>query len=209
MLFDAIIYKCRMSAFYKKWKKQNQHNFCEVQTIFDMNRVHIGNRTYGMINPHLFDNIQSQLYIGSFCSIAENVHFVLGEHDYSKFSTYPYNAFINKHEKEIPKTKGDIVVEDDVWIGINSIILSGVTIHQGAVIGAGSVVSSDIPPYAVYAGGKIIKYRFSNEIINKLLTIDYKKITDQFIINNYNLLNGNINDFINSKIFIDICTDIK
>lgn len=193
-----------MALFYRKWRKENQHNFCEIQTIFDMDRVHIGKYTYGMINPHLYDNIESQLYIGSFCSIAENVHFVLGEHDYSKFSTYPYNTFINRKEKAVPKTKGDIVVENDVWIGINSIVLSGVTIHQGAVIGAGSVVSCDVPPYAIYAGGKIIKYRFSNEVIRKLLTINYEKLTDEFVIRNNELLNGNINEFISSGAFRNI-----
>lgn len=207
MLFKTIIYKWRMHNFYKKWKKNNCHNFCEVQTFFDLNKVHIGNRTYGMINPHFYNDTSSQLYIGSFCSIAENVHFVWGEHDYSKFSTYPFAFYIGKQGQSISRAKGNIIIEDDVWIGINSIVLSGVTIHQGAVIGAGSIVTKDIPPYAIYAGGKVIKYRFSDEIIKKLLQIDYNKITDEFVKRNYQELNSSIDVFIKSNTFKMICYD--
>lgn len=205
MLFDYLVHKYKFYMFSKKWKKRNSHNYCEVQTIFDMDRVCIGNKTYGMINPHLFQNIESRIIIGSYCSIAENVHFILGEHDYTKFSTYPFNAFINKTEKEIPKTKGDIIIEDDVWIGMNSTILSGVKIHQGAVIGAGSVVSKDIPPYAIFAGGKIVKYRFTQNVIDKLLNVDYKKISEKFVIDNYKLLSGDIAEFITDESFLEIC----
>lgn len=72
-----------------------------------------------------------------------------------------------KHEAT---SKGDIVVKDDVWIGYGSIILSGVHIGQGAVIAAGSVVSHDVPPYAIVGGvpARLIKYRFSEEMTKKL-----------------------------------------
>ena len=79
------------------------------------------------------------------------------------------------------ETKGDIIIEDDVWIGYGCTILSGVKIGQGAVIGTRSVVAKDIPPYAIYAGNKIIKYRFSNKVIEKLLKIDFSKINEKCI----------------------------
>lgn len=169
-------YKMKWRKWYKEWRNENRHNSCEAQFIFKKENVHVGNYTYGMINAHLYQNDDAELYIGSFCSVAENVDFVFNEHDYHRFSTFPYNGYMFQ-EKEFAPTKGNIIVEDDVWIGINATILSGVTIHQGAVIGAGSVVTHDIPPYAIYAGGKIIKYRFDENTIAKLLKIDYSLLT--------------------------------
>lgn len=84
-------------------------------------------------------------------------------------------------------------------------ILSGVTIGQGAVIGAGSIVAKDIPPYSIYAGNKIIKYRFSEKIKNKLLQIDFDRLDEKNIKENIDLLytncsEDNIDEIIN-KIF--------
>ena len=71
-------------------------------------------------------------------------------------------------------TKGPIIVEDDVWIGFGSIILSGVRIGKGSVIGAGSVVSKDVPPYSIYAGNKVIRPRFKDEeVVDYLHSLDY------------------------------------
>ena len=77
-------------------------------------------------------------------------------------------------------SKGKIIVEDDVWIGMNAIILSGVKIGKGAVIGAGSVVSKDIPPYAIAVGNpcKVVKYRFSENIINKIKELKFDNIDE-------------------------------
>jgi acetyltransferase-like isoleucine patch superfamily enzyme len=74
-----------------------------------------------------------------------------------------------------PACKGDITIENDVWIGANSTIMSGVTIHNGAIVAAGSVVTKDVPPYAIVAGnpGKIVKYRFTEEQIKDLLEISW------------------------------------
>jgi virginiamycin A acetyltransferase len=74
-----------------------------------------------------------------------------------------------------PACKGDITIENDVWIGANSTIMSGVTIHNGAIVAAGSVVTKDVPPYAIVAGnpGKIVKFRFTEEQIKNLLEISW------------------------------------
>lgn len=115
-----------------------------------------------------------------------------GEHKYNTFSTYPFNSKFN-HIRE-SHSKGKIIVKDDVWIGYGSTILSGVTIGQGAIIGAQSVVIKDVPPYAIYAGGKIIKYRFSQNIIDKLLKIDFSKINENFVRENIEVLYNEITD---------------
>jgi serine acetyltransferase len=82
-------------------------------------------------------------------------------------------------------SKGNIVIDDDVWIGYGVTILSGVHIGQGAVVAAGAVVTKDVPPYAIVGGvpAKIIKYRFSPEIIEELMKIDYSKLEEDDIKN--------------------------
>lgn len=98
-----------------------------------------------------------------------------------------------------PTCKGDIVVENDVWIGAKSTIMSGIKIHNGSVIGAGSVVTKDVPPYAIVAGNpaKIVKHRFSEKIIESLLKISWWDWSeDRIKTEAMNLWSDNINQFI-------------
>jgi len=102
--------------------------------------------------------------IGKYCSIGENLITLPYSHFYKNASTYYFSRAgsytLNKR----------IHIQNDVWIGSNVLILGGITIHNGAVIGAGSVVTKDIPPYAIAVGNpaKVIKYRFSKALIKKL-----------------------------------------
>ena len=80
-------------------------------------------------------------------------------------------------------SRGDIIVKDDVWIGENALIMSGVTLGQGCIVAAGAVVTKDVPPYAIVGGvpAKVIRYRFTEAQIEKLIQIDYSKLTDDMI----------------------------
>ncbi|MGV2939592.1 CatB-related O-acetyltransferase [Mesobacillus sp. LC4] len=172
----------------RNWRKNNKHNFTIVANLFPLEKVSVGKKTYGRLNIKTYGNIHEQLIIGSYCSIAEDVKFLLGgEHPYNGLSTYPFKRYICG-QKEETITKGTIYIEDDVWIGENSLILSGVTIGQGAVIAAGSIVAKDIPPYAIFAGGEIKKYRFSQEVIEQLLEVDFSKLDDEMIKNQIDYL---------------------
>ena len=108
---------------------------------------------------------------------------------------------VNLHmEMGHPTCKGDIIVENDVWIGAKSTIMSGVKIHNGAVVGANSTVTKDVPPYAIVVGNpaKIIKYRFSDYEIDSLLKIAWWDWTeDRIKTEALNLWSTNINNFIN------------
>ncbi len=163
-----------------RYRKLNRHNFTQIKRDTDIKKIKVGKGTYGNIDVLTYGNTKSNLYIGNYCSIADKCIFMLGgEHRYNIISTYPFKAkYMKQRESE---TKGDIIIEDDVWIGYGCTILSGVKIGQGAVIGTRSVVAKDIPPYAIYAGNKIIKYRFSNKVIEKLLKIDFSKINEKCI----------------------------
>lgn len=130
---------------------------------------------------HHYDFIGDRLVIGRFCAIAEGAQFIMNgaNHALSGFSSYPFNIFGHGWEKGFdPETwsrevRGDTVVGHDVWIGMKAVILPGINVGSGAIIGAKSVVTHDVPPYAIVAGNpaKVVKLRFSNAIISRLLAV--------------------------------------
>jgi acetyltransferase-like isoleucine patch superfamily enzyme len=98
-----------------------------------------------------------------------------------------------------PTCKGDIIIENDVWVGAKSTIMSGVKIHNGAVVGAGSTVTKNVPPYAIVAGNpaKVVKFRFTPEQIKSLLKIEWWNWTeDRIKTETMTLWSNNIDEFI-------------
>lgn len=147
--------------------------------IFNTN---IGDYTYIATNAHI-----SETEIGKFCSVGPNLVCGWGIHPTNGISTHPMfystmkqNGMTLSDTDKIEERK-KIKIGNDVFIGANVTILDGVTIGNGAVIGAGAVVSKDIPPYAVAVGCpiRIIKYRFSEEIIKKLEYIKWWDFDDE------------------------------
>lgn len=173
--------KIKKVLFKYKWKKLNPHNYTIATSLFNERQVSVGQKTYGELNINLGTNPKRIVTIGNFCSIAPNVQFIINPHNYRFFSSWGWQIY-EYHERWYEwEKKTSIVVEDDVWIGQGSVILGGAVLRQGCVIGAGTIVSCEVPPYAIYAGHKVIKYRFSPEIRKKLEKIDYSKF-DQHII---------------------------
>ena len=186
------------STKYKQryWQSHNKHNNVLLKDICNYKNVVVGNHSYGTVDA-MFTNNETKLYIGNFCSIAKNVLFITAsEHGYNKLSTFPFKVLVAGETKPEAYSKGDVVVKDDVWIGANAIILSGLTINQGAIVAAGSVVTKDVPPYAIVGGNpaKVIKYRFSESIIQKLLKVDFSKLSDDKIIKNLQILYSEITE---------------
>lgn len=166
----------------KDWKERNKDNDTVLKSWIDHDRVIVGKGSYGVISV-LSDDKNSKLIIGNYCSIAENVNFLLGvEHRLNCISTFPFKSkILNENMEGI--SKGNIVIEDDVWIGYGAMIMSGVHIGQGAVVAAGSVVTKNVPAYAIVGGSpaKIIRFRFESEVIEELLNVDYSKITKEMV----------------------------
>jgi len=146
----------------------------------------IGRGTYG--NPRIIADgpeYSDLLSIGAFCSISVGVIFMVGgEHNTDWATTYPLHEYFETPEpKGHPKSKGPITVGNDVWIGAGAVILSGVTIGDGAVIGNSAIVTKDVEPYSIVAGNpaKLIRKRFSDDVIIMLLDIKWWEWTDEQI----------------------------
>ena len=208
VIFNKIKEVYKLYCLKSKWRKINSHNETYLMKICNISNVRVGRDTYGYLEIYDWGSENERLEIGNFVSLANGVKFILGgNHKYDCLLTYPLKVMKLKEGIE-SYSNGPIIVEDDVWIGMNSIIMSGVRINRGAIIAAGSVVTKDVPPYAIVGGNpaKIIKYRFNEEIVNKMLTIDLKNVNDLFIRENIDLLykeiNGEIIDEIKSKMNI-------
>ena len=173
--------KIKTLLFKIQWRRLNKHNYTYAKNFFPINNVSVGNKTYGELNINLGTNPIRRISIGNFCSIAPNVNFIINPHNYKFFSSWGWQRFEYNELDYNWETKVQIIVEDDVWIGQGAIILGGAVLHQGCVIGAGTVVSGDIPPYAVFAGGRIIKYRFSQQVIKKLQNVAFDKIDESVV----------------------------
>ncbi len=130
---------------------------------------------------HHYDFIGDRLVIGRFCAIAEGARFIMNgaNHALGGFSTYPFNIFGHGWEKGFDEqvwrdqVRGDTIVGNDVWIGMEALIMPGVNIGDGAIVAARSVVTHDVPPYAIVAGNaaEIVKMRFDADTVRRLLAV--------------------------------------
>ncbi|MFO0936388.1 MAG: Vat family streptogramin A O-acetyltransferase [Gemmataceae bacterium] len=127
-----------------------------------------------------FPFVGDKLVIGKFCALARGIRFIMNgaNHRMSGFSTYPFNIFGQGWETVTPRPedlpyKGDTIIGNDVWIGYDALLMPGVKVGDGAIIAAGAVVTSNVPPYTIVGGNpaKPIKQRFSDDTVADLLTI--------------------------------------
>ncbi len=136
----------------------------------------IGRGTYGHPRVFAYPN-DARLKIGAYCSIAADVAIFLGgEHHPEWVTTFPFGALWKEHEHpEQPRSRGDVVIGNDVWIGREAMIMSGVTIGDGAVIGARAVVARNVPAYTIMVGNpaKAIRQRFAPDIIERLISLQW------------------------------------
>ncbi|MFT3888055.1 MAG: CatB-related O-acetyltransferase [Arachnia sp.] len=143
----------------------------------------VGRGTYGRLNV-VDDGGDSCLTIGAYCSIADDVVFLLNaDHPIDRLSTYPFAVKYFHSQRTQATSKGDIVVGPDCWIGYGASILSGVTLGQGVVVAAGAVVATSIPAFAIVGGvpAKVLRYRFSEDIRNELLERDFSEVLEHIL----------------------------
>ncbi|WP_199194180.1 CatB-related O-acetyltransferase [Pleurocapsa sp. CCALA 161] len=181
----------KISKFFKKVFSINKFAKYKKSKIFihpdskvgKFTTVGFGTRITG---PAFIDSKkESPVSIGKYCAIAHNLRIRTRNH---------YTGYINMQHRfqrrynfpELVRTKGAINIGNGVWIGDNVTILPGVEIANGAVIGAGSIVTKSIPPYSIAVGNpaKVIKKRFSDQIIEQLQEINWWDWSEEKIKNN-------------------------
>ncbi len=147
---------------------------------------------------YLFDFSTDRLIIGKFCMIASGVQFIMNgaNHLSHAVSAYPFAIFGKGWEgamegKAYPH-KGDLVIGNDVWIGYEATLMAGITVGDGAIIGAKAVVTKDVPPYSIVGGNPatLIRMRFSENEISRLLRLQWWNWPAEKITRHVQLLTG-------------------
>ena len=134
-------------------------HFQNPKNVMIGHHTHLGDEGY-------YISANAPIIIGDYVITGPQVMMITGNHRIDCQGLYLAEV---TEQMKLPENDAEIRIEDDVWIGARSTILKGVTIHRGGIVAAGSVVTKDVPPYAIVGGvpAKIIKYRFTNEEIKK------------------------------------------
>jgi len=135
--------------------------------------ITMGAHSYWITPNPRFD--RSNVIIGKYCSIAQLVVMDCGMQLHTEWATTSSLSFHYHAKMTDGFSKGDIVIDNDVWIGEGALIMSGVHIESGAVVGARAVVTKNVPPYAIVVGApaKVTRYRFPPDIIRKFLRLKW------------------------------------
>ena len=194
----------------EKFPNKNVPSVCFIKNVITRPNIQVGDYTYyddkngaDKFEEHVthhYEFLGDKLIIGKFCQIASGITIIMNgaNHRINSVTTYPFNIMGNGWEKLTPSLdelpfKGDTVIGNDVWIGQNVTILPGVHIGDGAIIGANSIVTKDIPAYHIAGGNpsKIIRKRFDDELINYLEQIKWWDWEEKKIFDNLEILCSN------------------
>lgn len=178
-VFAKLVKKCQVAAVRRA-------------TIHGTSKVEAGTTfVESAMDRHSFCGYDCEIYratIGSFTSIANGVVLGGARHPMEWVGMSPVfyagrDSVKKKFAQHILVPPPHVHIGHDVWIGRSAIVLSGVSVGNGAVIGAGSVVTKHVPPYAIVAGNpaRIIRYRFSEQIIRSLENLKWWNFSDQRI----------------------------
>jgi acetyltransferase-like isoleucine patch superfamily enzyme len=189
---------------FRTWfsKKMHKPQIDKTASIAGL-PIYIGKVRIGKYTFLNGDAYLEHVDIGSYCSIGRDLRIVSGNHDMTEFSTFPFWAFNKKtpfeiyhsvgaKEQELVTESKHTTIDNDVWIGSFVSILGGVHVGTGAVIGAGSVVTKDVQPYAIVAGNpaRIIRYRFDEAKIKRLLDSKWWEYDAQTLVKEWDNLNA-------------------
>ena len=162
----------------------------------------VGNHTYG--HPEIQEPGSSSLVIGKYCSIADHVIIVMSNHRTDVITTYPFYSlsFLWPEASSLGSdhsASGPLIIGNDVWLGVRSLILPGVSIGDGAIVAAGAVVTKDVPPYAIVGGcpATVIRHRFDPAAIAALLRIKWWCWSDDMVAEKMHfIMSPDIEDFV-------------
>lgn len=172
--FSSVRIRLYLAVLKLKLRSLGDYSRIYFANIVEPYNVSIGHHVYINKNCDIITTGCS-VKIGNYVMIGPNVTFVAQDHDVSDWKK-PM-IFSQKYNR------GNIVVNDDVWIGANATILSGVTINRGAVIAAGAVVTKNVPPYAIVGGVPALKIkdRVRKDLMDQALQVNFKSFEDKHI----------------------------
>ena len=178
-------------------------NNCSIERRNMLFNSHLGNYTYTGYNT-----VIKYATIGKFCSVSWNVSIGGANHDMKHITTHPFPllpkfGLTDKSKIYNQFTDKKIVIGNDVWIASNACILRGVTIADGAVIGAGAVVNRNVGPYEVWAGvpAKKIGQRFPDSVVERLLNLAWWEFLENVLRQNIDLFNDDLTNDILDRLF--------
>lgn len=170
--------------------ESNVDRRAKVNRFARLCKTSVGRYSYLGINAWVID-----AEIGQFCSIATDAYIGMAEHTVNRISTSPiftekYNATGHSWiDNDVFAPFKHTIVGNDVWIGYRALVKGGVKIGNGAIVGAGAVVTKDVPPYAIVGGvpAKIIRFRFSEDVIEKLEELQWWNMSEDFLKKNISM----------------------
>lgn len=185
--------------------ESNVDRFAKVNRFARLCKTSVGRYSYLGINAWAID-----AEIGQFCSIATDTYIGMAEHTVDRISTSP--IFTEKHnatghswtDDDVFSPFKHTIIGNDVWIGYRALVKGGVKIGNGAIVGAGAVVTKDVPPYAIVGGvpAKIIRSRFSDDVIEKLEELQWWNMDVDFLKKNISMFQGPENSLLHNVNFL-------
>lgn len=183
MILSKIKSVVRLLLFRRRWRRRFPESQIVPRNVFGADGVEVGRGSYGAVRV-VTSSENPRIRIGAWCSFADITVVCGNEHPMDRLTTYPFRAKLLREcgGEGVPKGDRGVTICDDVWVGHNAVILDGVTLGRGCVVGAGAVVSKDVPPYGVAVGNpaRVVKSRFPEEVVGRLLALDFERLDEGY-----------------------------
>lgn len=163
LFISKVLKRLKMIIYKSLFSSTGRNVIFDPEDVFSYSTISLGDDVF--IGPGAtFSASDSSIEIGNKVMFGPNVTIMGGDHNVGEIGRYMYDVL-----EKLPENDKSVVLQDDVWVGANTIILKGVTIGQGSIVAAGALVIKDVEPYSIVGGvpAKKLKMRFTEEEIKE------------------------------------------